>query len=134
MFVFFYSGCEEAATNPEPDPQPAGPLQMIYPTGGEVLRIGSEVTLVALCDSTIIGSTVFFRLSLDTGRTWSSELEGASLKLPDNRRLEWSISIPDSIEIGPQKVSTKSTQCLMMVQCYEPLSIKGVSKARFTIQ
>jgi hypothetical protein len=138
MLILVSYGCEETVINPQGDTssidlQPAPPVQMVYPNGGEVLTIGSEVTLVALSDSTFSG-TVFFKLSLDAGRTWSYELEGASLLFPANHRLEFPVTIPDSITINQNKVSTKSTQCLMMVQCYEPLTIKDVSKAQFTIQ
>jgi hypothetical protein len=134
ILVLFMSGCGDSATNVENKPESTPPLQMIYPNGGEVLKIASEVTLVAQCDTGFVGSAVFFKLSLDTGRTWSYELDGATLKFPANRKIEYPYTIPDSIEIGQKKMSTKSTQCLMMIGLYEPQSIKSVSKAVFTIQ
>ena len=112
-------GCHKGDNPVQPPPTPK-PLELLYPKGGESLKVGVTVAVQwRINDSTKI-SSVAAKLSTNNGITYDFQIFTRSLP-PDTLFLPWTIT-----------VGQVSTQCKIKIYEYNDPSINDQS-GTFTV-
>lgn len=113
-------GCNKANNPVLPPPTPK-PLELLYPKGGESLKVGVTIAVQWLINDTTKISSVEVKLSTNNGITYDFDLGTHSLP-PDTLFLPWTITS-----------GQVSTQCRVKINDYLDGSISDQSGTTFTI-